>query len=145
MAGTEVRHTPAGHRQLPHTADLILEAWAPTREECIAEAVQALVECVADVGSATVTRTLPVRFGPSADEALLVDVLEEVLYILEIFGVVPVATHLEPAEDGGVSGVFDAADLDRVDLVGSVPKAVTLHELEFAPHDGWRALVIVDV
>lgn len=134
-----------GHRLLPHTADLIIEAWAPTREQCIAEAVQALVECFADTARATPVRTLSFGFPPGSDDALLVAVLEEALYVFEIFGVVPVATRVRLAEDGGVAGSFDAADVDDVQLVGSVPKAVTLHELEFGSTDGWRCVVTVDV
>ena len=38
-----------GHRTVPHTADLRIEAWAPTREECLAEAVRGLVDSFAVV------------------------------------------------------------------------------------------------
>jgi SHS2 domain-containing protein len=39
----------AGHRTVPHTADLRIEAWAATREECLAEAVRGLVGSFAAV------------------------------------------------------------------------------------------------
>jgi SHS2 domain-containing protein len=29
----------SGHRSVPHTADLRIEAWAPTRDGCIRQAV----------------------------------------------------------------------------------------------------------
>ena len=35
--------TDRGHRKVLHPADLRIEAWGPTREECIAEAVRGLV------------------------------------------------------------------------------------------------------
>ena len=38
-----------GHRTVPHTADLRIEAWAPTREECMAEAARGLVGSFAAV------------------------------------------------------------------------------------------------
>jgi len=38
-----------GHRSVPHTADLRIEAWGPTREDSIAEAVRGLVESFADI------------------------------------------------------------------------------------------------
>lgn len=42
-------HSPHGHRSVPHTGDLRVEAWAPTREECIAEAVRGMVASFADL------------------------------------------------------------------------------------------------
>jgi SHS2 domain-containing protein len=38
-----------GHRKALHPADLRIEAWGPTREECIAEAVRGLVDSFAIV------------------------------------------------------------------------------------------------
>ena len=46
-----------GHRTVPHTADLRVEAWAPTREECLAEAVRGLVDSFAVVARGLVRRT----------------------------------------------------------------------------------------
>lgn len=36
--------TSSGHRSVPHTADLRIEAWAPTRDGCIRQAVLGTVE-----------------------------------------------------------------------------------------------------
>ena len=33
-----------GYRRVPHTADVRIEAWAPTREECVERAVVAMVD-----------------------------------------------------------------------------------------------------
>jgi hypothetical protein len=41
-----------GYRTLPHTADLRIEAWAPTREACLAEGVAGLVATFADTAKA---------------------------------------------------------------------------------------------
>lgn len=43
------REACIGHRTVPHTADLRIEAWAPTAELCIAEAVRAMVWGFADL------------------------------------------------------------------------------------------------
>lgn len=37
-----------GHRVRAHAAETVLEAWAPTKDECVAEAVHALVDSFAD-------------------------------------------------------------------------------------------------
>ena len=42
-------HRVAGHRTVPHTADLRIEAWAVTCEECLAEALRGLVGSFAAV------------------------------------------------------------------------------------------------
>jgi hypothetical protein len=41
-----------GHRTVAHTADLRVEAWAPSREQCIAEAVLGTVAAFVDTSSA---------------------------------------------------------------------------------------------
>ena len=60
-----------GYELLPHTADVMLSAWGPTTEDCLAEAARALVACVADVREA---RPAPagrvhLRPGPGAGAA----------------------------------------------------------------------------
>ena len=42
-----------GHRTVPHTADLRIEAWGPAREGCIAEVVRGLVDSFAVVAGRT--------------------------------------------------------------------------------------------
>jgi len=135
-----------GHRLLPHTADSVIEAWGPDRPACLVEAMEALVDIFAEPGDAAVTRTLPLsaEAGPSADA--LVSLLEEVIYVTEVLGVVPVRFHLADTEDGGVAGDMEVVDARQVELVGPVPKAVSYHGLDMAEHDGlWRCHVLVDV
>jgi SHS2 domain-containing protein len=135
-----------GHRTVPHTADLIIEAWAPTREACLGEAVHALVETFADTSEVSTTRQLSIQFPCAADEELLVAVLEEVIYLLEVFEVVPVDVSIIAADDGGLGGCFDVAVLATVRIVGSAPKAVARSELVFGSRNGsWKCRVLVDV
>jgi SHS2 domain-containing protein len=135
----------AGHRMLPHTADLALEAWAPARAECIAEAVQALVESFADVRAAIPDQTVTCSYQEAADQDLLVSVLNDVIYQAEVHGRVPV--DISVTESAGTVDVrFAAAPLAGADITGPLPKAVTLHELSFARTDGqWRCHVTVDI
>ncbi|WP_326598986.1 archease [Streptomyces sp. NBC_01803] len=141
----------AGHRGVPHTADLRVEAWAPTREECLAEAVRGVVEAFVDVtgvvdGDAggggqpweTVVRA-------DDDEDLLTGLMDELVYRLDTAGEVPLDVRAE-AVPGGVRAVWRTADVGALPLVGAVPKAVTLHGLAFGPGpDGWRCSVTLDV
>jgi SHS2 domain-containing protein len=135
----------SGHRTLPHTADLALEAWAPTRTGCIAEAVQALVESFADVRAAIPDQAVTRCYQEATGQDLLVGVLNDVIYQAEVHSRVPVDVSVtDPA--GTVDVRFAAAPLDQVEVTGPLPKAVTLHELSFARVDGqWRCHVTVDI
>jgi SHS2 domain-containing protein len=136
-----------GHRILPHTADLRLEAWGPTRESCLAEAVRGLAEAFVDPASATPTAAVPVAVDAAPGTDLLVALLEEVIFAVDVLGVVPLRAHLAVGTDGrSVTGTFDVAPLADLARTGSAPKAITRHRLRFGPGDGgWRCLVTVDV
>ncbi|WP_077490971.1 archease [Sinomonas mesophila] len=135
----------SGHRSVPHTADLRIEAWAPTREECIAQAVFGTVESFLDTSTAARHRTRRGRLIAASDADLLVAVLEEVIYLLDTEGYVPVDVHMEPVE-GGVDVVFAMAEVNRLTQIGAVPKAVSLHELSLVgDKDRWRCSVTLDV
>lgn len=135
----------AGHRALPHTADVRIEAWAPTREACIGEAVAGLAEAFVSVpGGAPVSR-VPRQLAAGTDEDALVAVLDEVVYLMDTSDAVAVRAEVT-ATTGGVRATFDIIPLDHVDLIGAVPKAVTLHGLRFTDDaDGWTCSVVVDV
>lgn len=137
--------TARGHRAVPHTADVAVEAWAPNRESCIAEAVLGVVETFADTTAAHPEKVRECWFGESSDEDLLVDVLDETIYHLDTEHEVPVDVEVEPRTDG-VAVRFAMVDAARVPQVGAVPKGVSLHGLRLAPSGGtWSCSVIVDV
>jgi len=130
---------------VPHTADVIIEAWAPTREQCLAEAVAALTEGCADTSHAVPTGTHAFRLDAGSDEQTLVALLEEVLYVLDAHGQVPVATHLAVGP-AGLAGWFDVVDVLAVPAIGSAPKGVALSGLAFDDvGGGWACTVTVDV
>jgi phage shock protein A len=137
----------AGHRTVPHTADLRIEAWAPTREECLAEAVRGLVASFAVVAGlpprARARRHLTARL----DEDLLVGVIDEVIYRLDADGQVPVSVDVRRAPDGGVIAFFALVPVAEAEITGAVPKAASLHDLRCAPDAAgrWSCTVTVDV
>lgn len=135
----------AGHRSAPHTADLRIEAWAPTREECIAEAVLGAVESFVDVVAHHPEHTRQCTVTGHSDEDLLAAVLEEVIYVLDTDGEVPVDVEVDPVGEG-VDVRFATVTVDTLPQVGAVPKAVSLHQLYLAPGPtGWRCSVTLDV
>ncbi|MEV1001432.1 archease [Nonomuraea sp. NPDC050202] len=161
-----------GHRAVPHTADIALEAWAGGREECLAEAVRALVESFADLstapapdddvgfpapghdggeasgdGEAAADDPVPggggVPGGGQGDGAgMLIALLEEVIYQVEVHG--RVVVDVRPGQEGGLR--LATVPAEAVEQVGAMPKAVTTHGLRFGREDGeWRARAVVDV
>ncbi|MFV2114498.1 archease [Micromonospora sp. LOL_025] len=141
------RRPGRGHRRLPHTADVRIEAWAPSREECVAEAVAALVDTFVDPGGARPGPRREFRAPPGDDDAdLLVGVLDEVIFRMETAGELPLRTDVADDGAGGLVVRWRTVDTDAVELVGAVPKAVSLHGLRFGPDgEGWCCAVTLDV
>lgn len=139
------RRGEGGHRTVPHTADVRIEAWGPSREQCLAEAVRGLVECFADPSRATAEATRAVRVTEHGDAEVLAALLEEVVFRLEVHGEVPV--DVEAVSSGGALDVrLSVAGLDAVPVTGAPPKAVSWNELRLAPDaHGWSCAVTVDV
>ena len=135
----------SGHRSVPHTADLRIEAWAPTRDGCIRQAVLGTVARVLDTSSARPSHTRLRRLTDDRDDDLLVAVLDEVIYLLDTTGEAPVDVDLKGV-DGAVDVTFSMADASTLPQIGAVPKAVSLNELRFSHgQKGWRCAVTFDV
>jgi len=147
-----------GHRALPHTADLRIEAWGASREQCLGEAVRGLVESFADLSAARVRTVRRVRLAERTDDELLAALLDEVVFRLEVHGELPVYAELEPADaepsphaagETTVRGVdvrLAMTAVDDVPQTGAAPKAVSWHELRLTQGPlGWSCAATVDV
>ncbi len=137
----------AGHRTVPHTADLRIEAWAETREECLAEAVRGLVGSFAVVAGRQPCRRDGCAVTARSDEDLLVAVVDEVIYRLDADGEIPVSVAVRPAPGDGVTVSFALVPVAAAEITGAVPKAASLYKLRCAPDAAgwWSCAVTVDV
>lgn len=131
----------AGHRSLPHTADIRIEAWAPTAAECLAQAVTGLVEAFAVVPPDAAVETVVIDVADRPNDDALVSVLDEMIFLLDTRGLVPARA------EGEVDRVrLDLAPLDAAEVTGAAPKAVTWHELRFEQVErGCFCAVTIDV
>jgi SHS2 domain-containing protein len=136
-----------GNRLVPHTADLRIEAWGGTREECLAEAVRGLVASFAEISRPVPAREVTVRLAAAPAEDLLVSALDEVIYRLDADDEIPAAAQVTPAAGGGAWLVLALVPAGAAEIIGAVPKAVALHGLRCAADAAgrWSASVTIDV
>lgn len=134
----------SGHRLEPHTADVVLCAWSPTEAGCLAQAVEGLTASFAEAATSPSagTRVLQVRAATAPER--LVAVLEEVLFLLDTEGVVPVAARIEPVTGPQVRGELSVVALAATVPIGSVPKGIVLL-CQDRTGGQWRCRVVVDV
>lgn len=156
-AGGAGEPAPAGYRLFAHTADAGIEAWGEDPATAFAGAGQALLTLMCPPETATGRRRWPVDLAAPAPELLLVEYLEEIIYLHEVEGAVFREALVEdlgrrPAHAGGREEWFlrgalvgEPVDQARHTIHGHV-KAVTRHDLLVAERpSGWYVRVIVDL
>jgi SHS2 domain-containing protein len=133
-----------GHRQLDHTADLVLSFWAPTEAELLVEAARSLVEVLTDEAAVAAEQSRRVRIDALDPPDRLVRWLNEVLVLATVEGflVADADLHLdEHGLDADVRGQAGALALVCTEL-----KSVTYHDLELRrAEDRFVGRVVVDV
>jgi len=92
-----------GYRTVPHTADLRIEAWAESRDECVAETLRGLMASFADISDVRPARILERLMTAGSDADLLASATDEVIYILDVEGEIPVSVQVRPATEASSS------------------------------------------
>jgi SHS2 domain-containing protein len=116
--------TRRGHRALPHTADLIIEAWGDDLVTCAEEAAAGLLEvCVS--GRPEEKATL-VRVVSGRSEELLAAILDEIVFVIDTSELLPVGVRMTALSDEEVELRFGLAARQDVQLTGAAPKAVVM-------------------
>jgi SHS2 domain-containing protein len=127
-----------------HTADVMLEAWGPTRAACLEEVVLACAELVASGPSAT-TSERSFDVADPGDDRVLVALLGEVITLLDAEGLVPLAASVRPVGTNLVC-VLSVTPLENVEVVGPSPKGISYEGLSLGREGSvWRARAILDV
>lgn len=135
-----------GHRTLPHPADVIVQAWGPTLAVCAEEVVAGLVGLCLDVDGADVVGRRPVRAVGDDAEAVLLDLLDEVVFELDAGPTVPVAARLQESPGGGLVGELLMADRGAVEATGAGPKGISRSGLRIdVDADRVTCHVLIDV
>ena len=86
------------------------------------------------------------EFDEPTDQDLLVALLEQVIYLAEVAGEVPVTVDLVDENGRRLVGTFGVVPLEAVAICGPGPKAIALSDLIFEERDNeWRCVVTIDV
>lgn len=140
-----------GFELLEHTADVGIRARGATLEEVFEHATEGLAEVLGALRpegatKARPTEVVPVEVAAPDPGGLLVDWLNEVLWLLEVSQAGLAAVRVERAEDGVASGSVELAP-GGPDPDGTFVKAVTYHRLRVEPDPGggWLLEVYLDV
>jgi SHS2 domain-containing protein len=132
----------AGFELLEHTADLGVRAWGPSLEAAFEQATLGLAE-VLGAWRPGPGEPVEVAVGPADLGGVLVDWLQEVLWLHESRHAGLAGVRVDRAGDAGAAGEVSLAG-GRFD--GTPVKAVTYHQLRVARDgDGWFAEVYLDV
>ncbi len=105
-----------------------------------------MVGSFADASGTPEVSTERLRIEPGPDEDMLVAVLDEVVFLMDTTGRLPIGAEATDVEGGGLEVRLRMAEADRMEPVGAVPKAVSLHELRFGRDErGWSCTVTLDI
>ena len=137
-----------GHYELkPHTADVAIEATAPTLSGVFGAVAEGLAAAHVDAIPEPVGTELELSVTAESKTALLFDYLDRLLYLRDVEGVLPVendATVRESGDEWTVEAV--ATGLPLTDLEAREVKAITYSEMDLSERDGeFHAYVVVDV
>lgn len=138
----------SGHRTHPHTADTILEAWGPDLASCLTEVGRGLVEGFARVPAAATASTdwQSIVVTAPDPERLVAAWLNELLFTVDVAGVVPARIEVISAEPKACTARYVPVAVEEATQVGAVPKSVSLSGLTVsADPDGYHCQVLIDV
>ena len=129
-------------RWIEHTGEAELEIHARDEEGVLREALAGLAELLGPPAPGVRTSAVDVEVRAADRPSLLVSWLEELLWVAERDGVVPVSIAALALDDAALRATVDVHECPPRPLV----KAVTWHDLRFEPTpDGYRARVVFDV
>jgi SHS2 domain-containing protein len=128
-------------------ADVGVRAWAPRAEDAFAQAALGTLALVVDPAEVAARDRREVRAQGDTDEALLVNWINECLYVHEIEGFVARMVEVDAFGGGMIHGVIAGEEFDRErHRPGTIVKAATFHGVRVERDgDAVRVSVVLDV
>lgn len=137
----------AGYDFFDVAADVGVTAWGPSLPEAFAQAGLGVFALIVEPASVQARESREVRAQAETVEALLVNWLNECLYVHDIEGFVAHRIEFPVFGEQRVHALLWGEPLDPArHRVGTVVKAATFHQLQIAQSaDGWEIRVILDI
>ena len=130
-----------------HKADVGVEATGRTFAEALECASMGMLSVITDPGTVRPHERVTVSVASDDIDALVVDWLNELLYLHESDGFIPAKVHL--TFDSEAVSVKGTCVGERVypehRTPGTAVKAATYHQLEVSGNGVWRIRVVLDV
>ena len=128
-------------------ADVGVHAWGPSRADAFARAAEGMFALIVSPADVATLETREARAQGDTPEALLVNWLNECLYVHEIEGFAVARVEVDTCRDGLVHGLLHGEPLDTArHRLGTIVKAATHHRVEVRESEGRIDVrVIVDV
>ena len=133
-----------------HTGDIGVRLAAPSLDALFADAALAFTETMLDPARAEATSPYRVDIASATLDSLLVDWLDELLYLFEVRNLLVARTDVrvrETASGWSLEGLIGADTFDaRRHPIKVLVKGVTYHQLEIRrTPEGWQTTVIFDI
>jgi riboflavin kinase/FMN adenylyltransferase len=133
------------YREIEHTADRALQVWGQDLASLFVGAAKGMYSLMGELGEdgPVATRWREVSLEADDREILLVEWLNELLFLAETEGLLFVDFNVESADDGVLKAQAGGipADVTKADI-----KAATFHDLEVVQDGtGWSTLITFDV
>lgn len=132
------------YRVLDHDADILLEVYGASQEELYENAARAMVSFITDPEG--IMRSVVKKVAVTGNGELLVNFLNEIIYIWETQGFIPADTSV--VFDGqGLTAIMRGETFDRArHIIKEELKAVTYHKFSIIEENGvFRATILIDV
>ena len=139
--------SPGAHEFFDVEADVGVHAWGPTRADAFARAAEGVLALGVSPSAVTAHETREARAQGGSVEALLVNWLNECLYVHEIEGFAVARVEIDTCRDDLVHGVLHGEVLDpERHSLGTIVKGATHHHVEVRETPGRVDVrVVVDV
>ena len=128
-------------------ADVGIRGWGPTLEAAFRQTGLGLFALMAEPESVKEQEPREVRAQGDTREALLVNWLNDCLYLHDVEGFLARRIDLVVFEERRLHSILCGEEVDRTrHKLGTVVKAATYHQLAIRPTDGgWEIRVILDI
>jgi len=137
----------AGYEYFEVEADVGIHAWGSNLADAFAQAALGTLALTADPASVDATDRREVRAQAESREALLVNWINECLYVHEIEGFVARRVEVDTCDHGMIHGTLIGEEFDaEKHRPGTIVKAATFHQVSVTDADGRvEVRLVVDV